>query len=151
MWELPRRAFSMPKGGEPMPRKPKRPCSYPGCPRLTDGGSARNTRSWRPNATRSTTETRQQSVGTGVPGNASGTDTCTHTPLCEKCLKEGRLTEAEQVHHIKPLAEGGDHSDGNLMSLCSSCHARSMRSVVTGGTQVRRNILSLISRLIVTV
>ena len=20
-----------------MPRKPKRPCSYPGCPRLTDG------------------------------------------------------------------------------------------------------------------
>ncbi|MDO5337233.1 MAG: HNH endonuclease [Eubacteriales bacterium] len=23
-----------------------------------------------------------------------------------------------------PLAEGGDHSDENLMSLCSSCHAK---------------------------
>lgn len=29
-----------------------------------------------------------------------------------------------QVHHIKPLAEGGDHSENNLMSLCSSCHAK---------------------------
>lgn len=27
----------MPEGGEAMPRKPKRPCSYPGCPNLTDG------------------------------------------------------------------------------------------------------------------
>ena len=25
------------KGGEPMPKKPKRPCSFPGCPKLTDG------------------------------------------------------------------------------------------------------------------
>lgn len=48
-----------------------------------------------------------------------------HThPFCEKCLEEGRLTEAKQGHHIMPLAEGGDHSDENLMSLCSSCHAK---------------------------
>ena len=25
------------KGKGKMPKKPKRPCSYPGCPRLTDG------------------------------------------------------------------------------------------------------------------
>ena len=45
-------------------------------------------------------------------------------PLCERCQREGRLVKAEQVHHIKPLAEGGDHSENNLMSLCSSCHAK---------------------------
>ena len=45
-------------------------------------------------------------------------------PLCERCQRDGRLVKAEQVHHIKPLAEGGDHSETNLMSLCSSCHAK---------------------------
>ena len=72
---------------------------------------------------RNTTGTQPPSADTVVPGSASVTGTCMHT-LFEKCLEEGRLTEAEQVHHIKPLAEGGDHSDGNLMSLCSSCHAK---------------------------
>lgn len=32
----PARAFSMGKRRCSMPRKPKRPCSYPGCPELTD-------------------------------------------------------------------------------------------------------------------
>lgn len=45
-------------------------------------------------------------------------------PLCEQCQKEGRLTKADQVHHIKPLAEDSDHSETNLMSLCSSCHSK---------------------------
>ena len=31
------RAFLIPQGGGKVPRKPKRPCSYPGCPKLTDG------------------------------------------------------------------------------------------------------------------
>ena len=38
--------------------------------------------------------------------------------------KKGQLVETEQVHHIKPLSEGGDHSRENLIALCSSCHAR---------------------------
>jgi 5-methylcytosine-specific restriction protein A len=32
--------------------------------------------------------------------------------------------KAEQVHHIKPLSEGGSHNDENLMSLCTACHAK---------------------------
>ena len=31
------RAFLRPERGERMPRKPKHPCGYPGCPELTDG------------------------------------------------------------------------------------------------------------------
>ena len=38
LWEpLSRRAFVMPgKRGDHVPRSPKKPCAYPGCPRLTD-------------------------------------------------------------------------------------------------------------------
>ena len=94
----------MPKGGEPMPRKPKRPCSHPGCPKLTDERFC---------------EEHEKLEAKRYEKYDRAPDT-----KCEQCLEEGRLTEAEQVHHIKPLAEGGDHSDGNLMSLCSSCHAK---------------------------
>jgi 5-methylcytosine-specific restriction protein A len=43
-------------------------------------------------------------------------------PLCERCLEEGRVTIAEEVHHILPLSRGGTSSPDNLMSLCRSCH-----------------------------
>jgi 5-methylcytosine-specific restriction enzyme A len=29
-------------------------------------------------------------------------------PLCEPCQREDRVSSASQVHHIKPLNEGGD-------------------------------------------
>ena len=45
-------------------------------------------------------------------------------PLCELCLKEGRLTPVEEVHHIVPLSQGGTHRNDNLMSLCQSCHTK---------------------------
>ena len=45
-------------------------------------------------------------------------------PLCELCLKEGRLTPVQEVHHIKPVSQGGTHDRNNLMSLCQSCHTR---------------------------
>lgn len=38
-------------------------------------------------------------------------------PFCEKC---GGI--AEEVHHIKPLKEGGNHYKENLMALCKHCH-----------------------------
>lgn len=43
-------------------------------------------------------------------------------PLCERCLKEGRITPVEEVHHIVPLSRGGTNQFSNLMSLCQSCH-----------------------------
>ena len=45
-------------------------------------------------------------------------------PLCEECQKDGRLTPAEEVHHIIPLSKGGSNEYSNLMSLCKSCHSR---------------------------
>ena len=45
-------------------------------------------------------------------------------PLCELCLKEGRYVKTEEIHHIKPLSEGGTHARENLIALCKPCHAR---------------------------
>lgn len=45
-------------------------------------------------------------------------------PLCEVCKRNGRLTQAEEVHHILPLSHGGTHEDSNLMSLCKACHSK---------------------------
>ncbi|MCG3778037.1 MAG: hypothetical protein JW388_0743 [Nitrospira sp.] len=44
-------------------------------------------------------------------------------PLCEHCFTRGVVRLAGLVDHIFPLACGGDHTLGNLQSLCVGCHA----------------------------
>jgi len=44
-------------------------------------------------------------------------------PLCEQCQQNERLTPAREVHHIKPLSEGGTHAEANLQALCKHCHS----------------------------
>ncbi len=55
------------------------------------------------------------------------------TPLCERCLSEGRTTPAEAVHHIDPLEnyiaqphemERLAYDESNLMSVCNPCHGK---------------------------
>jgi len=44
-------------------------------------------------------------------------------PYCQICHEKGRLSEAEEVDHIVPIAEGGEPYDpNNLQSLCKRCH-----------------------------
>ena len=110
------------QGGEAMPHKFKRPCAYPGCPRLTDGqyceehkrlvaknyNMYQRDRDYRKRYNGSWRKIRQRYVKLH--------------PLCERCLKEGRITPVEEVHHIIPLNRGGTNEESNLMSLCRSCH-----------------------------
>jgi len=47
-----------------------------------------------------------------------------HNPLCQRCNMKGRVTVAEDVHHIKPIRT---HPElrlvwDNLMSVCRECH-----------------------------
>lgn len=44
-------------------------------------------------------------------------------PLCVECKKQGKYIPANEVHHIKALADGGTHEHSNLMALCKSCHS----------------------------
>lgn len=43
--------------------------------------------------------------------------------LCQICLMNNRITDAEEIHHIKPLKQGGDNKLSNLISVCRRCHA----------------------------
>lgn len=53
-------------------------------------------------------------------------------PLCERCLEEGRIRAATEVHHVKPVEDGLTLSDKrqlmfdahNLRALCHECHVK---------------------------
>ena len=108
----------------PMPRRPQRPCRYPACSKLTDGVYC---------------EEHQRLMNTHYNHFSRGYNSherygrawrqirdryITAHPLCEMCLKEGRLTPVEEVHHIVPVSCGGTNEFSNLMSLCQSCHTK---------------------------
>lgn len=51
-------------------------------------------------------------------------------PMCEQCLKRGRVVAATEVHHMTPVSSVSDelgmerlaYDPSNLMSLCCQCH-----------------------------
>jgi len=52
-----------------------------------------------------------------------------YEPLCQLCLKQGRIEPAAAVDHVVPINRGGapfPALDG-LMSLCASCHNQKTR------------------------
>ena len=121
-----------------MPRKPKRPCAYPGCPELVDGGYC---------------EKHKKLVIEQY--NKYGRDDFTKNfyksptwkivrkrhleqqPFCVECLKKGKTNKAVIVDHIVPIKDGGSRYDeSNLQSLCWSCHSR--KSVEEGSRFGRR-------------
>ena len=58
-------------------------------------------------------------------------------PLCEECMKHGKVKAAEHVHHIIPFLTGPTKADKirlltdqeNLMSLCYECHRQIHRKM----------------------
>lgn len=44
--------------------------------------------------------------------------------LCVECLKNGKITPADTVHHIKPLRidQTGAEDLNNLETVCRACH-----------------------------
>ena len=106
-----------------MPKKPKRPCSYPGCPNLTDGRFCEKHQKQENKRYEKYDRTPEMKKRYGRAWKKIRDRHMAEYPLCEMCKKQGRLTPAEEVHHIKPLSMGGTNDDGNLMSLCKSCHS----------------------------
>jgi 5-methylcytosine-specific restriction protein A len=106
-----------------MPYKPKRPCAYPGCPKLTDGLFCTE---HKKTENRNYTRYRRDPASNKRYGRAwkriRDRYIAAH-PLCEQCSAAGRYTPAQEVHHKKPLADGGTHAEDNLMALCKPCHS----------------------------
>ncbi|MBQ7145734.1 MAG: HNH endonuclease [Lachnospiraceae bacterium] len=44
-------------------------------------------------------------------------------PFCELCFQREIIVPTEEIHHKKPLSEGGTHDRNNLIAPCKSCHA----------------------------
>lgn len=107
-----------------MPRRAKRPCAYPGCPRLSDGRYCEEHQ--RLVTKRYNQQERSPDVNKqyGRSWRVVRDRYVTAHPLCERCLQDGRLTPVEEVHHILPVSQGGTNDVSNLMSLCQSCHTR---------------------------
>ena len=107
-----------------VPRKPKKPCSYPGCPELTEGRycekhqkqeNARYEKYDRDPAVRRRYGRAWKRIRDSYVK--------TH-PFCEQCYKNGIIVPVDEVHHKIPLSEGGTHDRNNLIALCKSCHSR---------------------------
>ena len=107
-----------------MPYKPKRPCSYPGCPNLTDGTYCEEhkkkvNRDYERYSRDPVTKKRYGRSWEKIRARYVETH-----PFCEECYKNGIITPVEHVHHKKPLSEGGTNDFDNLESLCRACHSR---------------------------
>lgn len=106
-----------------MPNKPKRPCSSPGCPKLTDGRfceehTKQEARRYEKFDRDPATRRRYGRAWKRIRDRYIAAH-----PLCEQCQKEGRITPAQEIHHVLPLSCGGTHSEDNLMALCKPCHS----------------------------
>ena len=107
-----------------MPRKPRRACGYLGCSKLAVEGGQYCEEHTKKEREQYDKYGRAPDVNKkyGRAWKRIRDRYASKHPLCEKCLEEGRLTPVEEVHHIVPISKGGDHMEGNLMSLCQSCH-----------------------------
>ena len=115
-----------------MPTKPKKPCSYQGCPKLTNDRycelhQKKRTEEYnkyeRDNFTKIFYNSKKWRIIRKRQLEAH--------PFCEECLKNGKRTKAIVVDHIIPIKKGGDMYDyTNLQSLCASCHSK--KSVLEG-------------------
>ena len=131
-------AFLMPIEGEQMPYRPKRPCSYPGCSRLTDG---RYCEEHTQIAGRQYNKYQRDPDTNQRYGRAWRRIRARYIqahPLCEQCQSEGRLTPAEEVHHILPLADGAP-TTREISWRCARAATPALRSAATMQT-VNRTI-----------
>ncbi|WP_069648969.1 HNH endonuclease [Caloranaerobacter ferrireducens] len=105
-----------------MPRKPKRMCSYPGCPELTEG---RYCEKHQKEETKKYNRSRKyKKLYNSSRWQRLRKKVLTKHPLCVECEKAGRLTTATVVDHIIPHRGDEDlfWDEDNLQSLCKSCH-----------------------------
>lgn len=106
-----------------MPRKPKKPCSYPGCPELVESGQSycekhRKLRQKQYDKKRGTSAQR----GYDARWRRIRRMVIAEEPLCRECKKNGIVKPATDVHHIdgNPM----NNRRENLEPLCHECHSR---------------------------
>lgn len=105
-----------------MPSRPKRPCSYPGCPKLTDGQYCEDHVAIARRQYNKYERSPDINKKYGRAWKRIRDRHMSQHPLCEQCEKDGKIVPAAEVHHKIPISKGGTHARDNLMSVCRSCH-----------------------------
>ena len=118
-----------------MPIKPKKPCAKLGCPNLTDGHYCEKHKAEAEKRKAETNKFYDKHIRDKQAEMfykskawvaARQQALIRDNYLCQECLKRGRITRADTVHHKIELKE--DWSKrlqlGNLVSLCAECHNR---------------------------
>jgi 5-methylcytosine-specific restriction protein A len=102
----------------------KYPCTYPGCPELTDtGGPCERHRQEREQRSRAQDRQRGSAAsrGYGRRWRRIRAAKLARDPLCEDCLDRKIVKAATDVDHIDGNVE--NMADENLRSLCHECHS----------------------------
>lgn len=107
-----------------MPLRPKKPCRFTGCPELTHLLYCEKHQSLVDKHYNKYQRDPDTYKRYGAKWRKARKQYVNENPLCELCDRNGKMTPAEEVHHIKPLSEGGSHNEENLLSLCKSCHSK---------------------------
>ena len=104
-----------------MPNRPLRTCSHPGCSELTNDVYCDKHK-------RQYDKLRGSSYERGYNNHWRKYRILflREHPLCEICLKEGKITQANVVDHIKPHKGNKDlfWDENNHQALCKECHDR---------------------------
>lgn len=113
-----------------MPAAPRHPCAYPTCAELVARGKAYcEAHLASPPKVVDVARARSQALYNTKRWREMRLAQLRKQPLCERCLKEGRVTHARVADHVKP--HNGDErlffDANNLQSLCDhtspfNCH-----------------------------
>ncbi len=104
-------------------KAPLKPCAWPGCNRLVELGTI-YCREHEKQYKREHNRTRNIDpfYGRNTWKKVRAKFMKEH-PLCEDCRQKGLVTPATEIHHIVPVAQGGERFDEkNLVALCHRCH-----------------------------
>jgi len=108
-----------------MPYKPKHPCAYPGCPKLAPAGEM-YCKEHKKKYNKVIDKRRGTATQRGYNYRWRKVRKIylAQHPLCVMCLREGNLTPATVVDHIRPHKGNYDlfWDKNNWQALCERCH-----------------------------
>lgn len=114
-----------------MPWKPKRPCSQPGCPNLSEHSYCEvHRKAVKANAAREYDQSRRDQEMRGFYISTAWRKLrelkLKQSPVCEECYRRGCISKAIIADHIQPAREYPSKrlDIDNLQSLCRACHNR---------------------------
>ena len=110
--------------------KPRKVCSFPGCPILAIPGNHRCQRHYEPWAGKSWSDNPWSTP----EGKRLRSKVLREEPQCRVC---GRPSTS--VDHIIPRSRGGPMTRENLQGLCSICHRAKTQREATEGKRLRRD------------